>query len=290
MTAVTIDEAVRRLIAVGGDPELIGGVDNFCWPMVIYDPVKNPDANYKAAQLIRSCWALRDYALAFEIPLLSGKDSMYTDGLVKGPFGMSLKISGLPTLQFTATTLVHDIRTCITMDLKAPGDLVYILGETRDELGAGEFYQMMGWVGSRVPTVSAETAIPLYRALYRAMQEGLIASCHAVGRGGLSVHLAFCAMGGNLGMDIDLGAVPAQEKLSSTKLLFSESGGRYIVSIDPKNKDAFEHVMDGMNHACVGMVNAEGLLTVSGSNGKPIIRETVGDLKRAWMEPFGDLI
>ncbi|MBW2311061.1 MAG: phosphoribosylformylglycinamidine synthase subunit PurS [Deltaproteobacteria bacterium] len=290
MTAVTIDEAVRRLIAVGGDPSLIGGVDNFCWPTIIYDPIRNPDGKYKAAQLVRACWALRDYTLAFEIPLLSGKDSMYTDGQVKGPYGISQKISGLPTLQFTATTLVNDIRKCVTMDLKAPGDLVYLLGDTRDELGAGEFYQMMGWVGLNVPTVSAETVTPLYHVLYRAIKEGLIASCHTLGRGGLGVHLALCAIGGNLGMDIDLRAVPVQGRLSNTRLLCSESAGRFIVTIDPRNKDAFEHLITGMDYACVGKVNAHGSLTISGVEGKIIILETVDDLRSAWKEPFGDLI
>ncbi|HUU40246.1 MAG TPA: phosphoribosylformylglycinamidine synthase subunit PurS, partial [Desulfatiglandales bacterium] len=183
MTAITIDEAVRRLVAVGGDPDSIGGVDNFCWPTILYDPVKNPDGKYKAAQLVRSCWALRDYTLAFEIPLLSGKDSMYTDGELEGPFGMSQKISGLPTLQFTATTIVNDIRECVTMDFKEPGDLVYILGETRNDLGAGEYYRMMNWTGLNVPTVDAKRVIPLYQALYRAIRNGLVASCHAVGRG-----------------------------------------------------------------------------------------------------------
>ena len=290
MTAVTIDEAVRRLIAVGGDPSLIGGVDNFCWPTIIYDPIRNPDGKYKAAQLVRACWALRDYTIAFEIPLLSGKDSMYTDGQVKGPYGISQKISGLPTLQFTATTLVNDIRKCVTMDLKAPGDLVYLLGDTRDELGAGEFYQMMGWVGLNVPTVSAETVTPLYHVLYRAIKEGLIASCHTLGRGGLGVHLALCAIGGNLGMDIDLRAVPVQSRLSNTRLLCSESAGRFIVTIDPRNKDAFEHLITGMDYACVGKVNAHGSLTISGVEGKIIILETVDDLRSAWKEPFGDLI
>ncbi|MFW6115348.1 MAG: phosphoribosylformylglycinamidine synthase subunit PurS [Thermodesulfobacteriota bacterium] len=290
MTAVTIDEAVRRLIAVGGDPDLIGGVDNFCWPTIIHDPVKNPDGKYKAAQLVRSCWALRDYTLAFEIPLLSGKDSMYTDGQVKGAFGMSEKISGLPTLQFTATTLVNEIHKCVTMDLKAPGDLVYVLGETRDELGGGEFYQMMGWVGLNVPTVSSQTVIPLYHALFRAIRKGLIASCHALGRGGLGVHLALCAMGGNLGADINLGAVPVRERLSNARILFSESAGRYIATIDPNHKDAFEEVMAGMDYACVGQVKAGGVITVSGIEGIIIIRETVEALKSVWKEPFGDLV
>ena len=61
MTAASIDEAVRRLLAVGGRLEHLGGVDNFCWPSIQYDPVKNPDGKFKAAQLVRANWALKDY-------------------------------------------------------------------------------------------------------------------------------------------------------------------------------------------------------------------------------------
>ena len=290
MTAVTIDEAVRRLIAVGGDPVCIGGVDNFCWPTIIYDPAKNPDGKYKAAQLVRACWALRDYTLAFEIPLLSGKDSMYTDGEVRGPSGKSQKISGLPTLQFTATTVVKDIGKCVTMEVKVPGDLVYILGKTGDELGAGEYYQMMDWIGLNVPHVEAEKVIPLYHALYQAIQDGLVASCHAVGRGGLGVHLTLSAIGGNLGLDIDLRYVLVEERLTNTRLLYSESAGRFIVTIDEKKKEAFEGIMDGLDYACIGRVNDVDILQVSGIDGKIIIKEKIGDLKDAWKSPFGDLV
>jgi len=290
MTTVTIDEAVRRLVAVGGDPARIGGVDNFCWPTIIYDPVKNPDGKYKAAQLVRACWALRDYTLAFEIPLLSGKDSMYTDGEVKGSFGMTQKISGLPTLQFTATAVLEDVRKCVTMEVKVPGDLLYIVGITGDELGASEYYHMMGWIGLNVPRVDAEKAIPLYHALYRAIKDGLVSSCHAVGRGGLGVHLALSAMGGNLGMDIDLGSIPAKEKVSNTRLLYSESAGRFIVTIDPRKRAPFEDAMHGLEYACVGKVTDTGKLQVSGMDDKTIIKERIDDLKHAWKEPFGGLI
>ncbi len=290
MTAVTIDEAVRRLVAVGGDPARIGGVDNFCWPTIIYDPVKNRDGKYKAAQLVRACWALRDYALSFEIPLLSGKDSMYTDGEVKRSSGMTQKISGLPTLQFTATTVLEDVGKCVTMDVKVPGDLVYIVGITGDELGASEYYQMMGWIGLNVPRIDVEKVIPLYHGLYRAIKNGLVSSCHAVGRGGLGVHLALSAMGGNLGMDIDLGSVPAKERLSNTRLLYSESAGRFIVTIDPKEKAAFEDAMHRLEYACVGKVTDTGKFQVSGIDANIIINERIDDLKHAWKEPFGGLI
>ena len=199
MTAVTIDEAVRKAIAVGGDPDHLGGVDNFCWPTVQYDPVTNPDGKYKAAQLVRSCWALRDYCLAFKIPLLSGKDSMYIDGNLEGPYGERRKVSGKPALLFTVSSVVQDVKTCVTMDAKFPGDLVYVLGETKNELGGSEYYQLMEKIGLHVPKVDVGLLWPLYLALHRAIQEGLVSSAHAVAKGGLAVHLAMVAMAGELG-------------------------------------------------------------------------------------------
>jgi phosphoribosylformylglycinamidine synthase II len=290
MVGVTIDEAVRRCIAVGGDLSCIGGVDNFCWPTIIYDPVKNPDGKYKAAQLVRACWALRDYTDAFEIPLLSGKDSMYTDGEVEKSSGEMEKISGLPTFQFTVTTLVKDIRRCVTMDVKIPGDHVYIIGETRDELGASEYYLMMNWVGCNVPMVDSKKVLPLYQSIHKAIQNGLIASCHAVGRGGLGVHLALCAIGGNLGMDINLESVPVEKRLSNTRLLYSESAGRFMVTVDTSKKKAFEEIMSGLPYACVGSVTNTDILHVLGVDGKTIVKDTLSDLKNTWNEPFGELI
>jgi len=289
MTAVTIDEAVRRLISVGADPGHIGGVDNFCWPTIIYNPENNPDGRYKAAQLVRSCWALRDYTLAFEIPLLSGKDSMYIDGEVEGPFGIRQKISGLPTLQFTATSIVEDINKCVTMELKFPGDDVYVIGNTKDELGAGEYYQMMGWTGLNVPKVDAKKLTPLYHALHHAIQAGLVASCHAIGRGGLGIHLALCAIGGNLGVETHLHSVPAEENLSNSRLLFSESAGRFLVSVSHERQKAFSKAMKGLDCTCIGKVTNNDQFRVFGVDENIIIQEKIGDLNRAWKEPFGDL-
>jgi len=127
MAAVTVDEAVRRLLAVGASLEHIGGVDNFCWPSIEYHPEHNPDGKYKAAQLVRACWALKDLCQAYRIPLLSGKDSMYVDGVHPGAFGETHRVSGLPTLFFTAASLVPDLERVVTPDLKP----------RRDPAGAG---------------------------------------------------------------------------------------------------------------------------------------------------------
>jgi phosphoribosylformylglycinamidine synthase subunit PurSL len=290
MTAVTVDEGVRRVLCVGGDPDHLGGVDNFCWPTILYHPVENPDGKYKAAQLVRSNRALKDYCLAYHIPLLSGKDSMYVDGLLEGPFGERRKVSGLPTLLFTASSVVPDIRACVTMDAKCAGDLVYVLGETRNELGGSEYYQLMGKVGLLVPEVDPKVTRPLYRAFHEALMKGLLASAHTVTRGGLGVHLALVAMAGDLGMELHLNAVPVDEALPDSTVLYSESAGRFIVTVDPKKQQAFEAHFSGMQMGCMGRTTESPFFRVKGRDGDWIMEENVHELKEWWKKPFGHLV
>ncbi|RPI76381.1 MAG: phosphoribosylformylglycinamidine synthase, partial [Desulfobacteraceae bacterium] len=289
MTAVTMDEAVRRVIAVGGDPRHIGGVDNFCWPTVIYHPEQNPDAKYKAAQLVRSNWALRDYCLAFGIPLLSGKDSMYIDGNLLGAYGERRKVSGLPTLLFTVSSVTADVKKCVTLDAKFPGDLVYVLGKTKNELGAGEYYQMFEQVGLNVPKVDVKEVWPLYLALHEAIQAEWVASAHTVSRGGLGIHLALVAMAGELGLEIDLAQVPGARELSNSHILYSESAGRFIVTVAPQKKAAFEKLFSGQAAVCVGVVTQTPLLKIIGKTNGTLLAEEVAALKESWKKPFGGL-
>ncbi len=290
MTTCTIDEAVRRIIAVGGDPDHLGGVDNFCWPTIQYSTHTNPDGRFKAAQLVRSCRALRAMCLAYEIPLLSGKDSMYVDGHLPGRYGETNKVSALESLQFSVTSVIGDVNRCVTLDIKIEGDLVYVLGLTRNELGASEYYDMLGYLGCNVPHVAPDDFMPLYRSLAKAIEKELVVSAHGIYRGGLGVHLAMKAMAGGLGMTIDLAAVPADNTLREDMLLYSESAGRFIVTIDPKNHSAFENLFAAMPMACIGRVTAQPQLTVNGLDGKPIVDLTVPALKAAWQKTFGDLI
>jgi phosphoribosylformylglycinamidine synthase len=123
--------------------------------------------------------------MAYGIPLLSGKDSMYVDGHLAGPYGESHKVSALETLQFSATSLVENVRECVSMDPKMAGDLVYVLGLTKNELGASEYYEHLGYTGTRVPEVDMAANTKLYGALHQAISKGLVASAHGIYRGGL---------------------------------------------------------------------------------------------------------
>jgi len=282
MVGASIDECVRRLISVGGRLDTIGGVDNFCWPSIQYNPETNPDGMYKAAQLVRANWALKHYCERFGIPLLSGKDSMYVDGMLPGEFGEKHKVSGLPAMQFTATAIVPDIFKCVTMEFKQPGDLVYVLGFTRDELGGSEYYDLFGKCGLNVPKVREDEFIRLYEVMEKALDADLVASCHGIYRGGLAVHIVMSAMGGCCGVRLDIGKVPVDPKnLRDDKILFSESLGRFIVSVAPEDQKRFEALFNGLPCACVGEVLGEPVIECLRGD-RLIFREEILGLKASW--------
>jgi len=281
MMACAIDEAIRNNVAVGGGIDRMVGLDNFCWP----DPIqseKTPDGEYKLAQLVRANKALYHYTTAFGVPCISGKDSMKNDYLIG-----NTKISIPPTVLFSVMGKIEDARKAITMDAKGPGDLIYVLGETRNELGGSEYYAMMGYIGNVVPTVDAPRAKDLYRRLNVATEGKLIASCHDCSDGGLGVALAETAFAGMLGVEIDLRKVPAGGVDRDDLLLFSETQSRFVVTISPEKKEAFEEVFAGMVCGLVGEVTEAPVFKAIGLAGREIIRAHIQDLKDAWKRPLG---
>lgn len=288
MAAATIDEAVRRLLSVAGSLEEIGGVDNFCWPNIQFHPETNPDGHYKAAQLVRANLALRDTCLAYGIPLLSGKDSMYVDGHLSGQFGERHKVSGLPTLQFTATSTLPDGNRALSMEPKAPGDLVYVLGLTRNELGGSEYYDLFGYVGRNVPQLEPESVLPLYRILEHCIGQGLLSSCHGIYRGGLAIHASMMALGAELGIELDLREVPVEpQELRDDQVLFSESCGRFLVTLAPSRQKEFEGYLQNLPRGRIGRITREAVLRVRGRSGALLIEEPLEALRQAWMVSRG---
>lgn len=286
MATCGLDEAIRKVISVGSTLDQIALNDNFCWPNTIYNPETNPDGKYKLAQLVRANKALYDYSTYFKTPCVSGKDSMFIDGNLKDDDGKTHKISGLPALQFTAVSKINDINKCISMDVKRPGDLVYVIGETRDELGASEFYEMLDHIGINAPKLNRETALKIYEKTSDAIQKGLVASCHGCYRGGLGIALIQKAFAGGHGLDIDLRKVPAEGINRNYQALYSESLGRFVVTVSPENKDEFEKIMEGIPHAEIGRVIENKNLVVTGLSGERIIDHDIYDFKKAWQETF----
>jgi phosphoribosylformylglycinamidine synthase len=280
MTACAMDEAIRNAVAVGADIDHLAGLDNFCW----CDPVKSaktPDGEYKLAQLVRANMAIYDYTTAYGVPCISGKDSMKNDYQIG-----KTKISIPPTLLFSVIGKIKDARKAVTMDAKRPRDLVYIIGETRDELGGSEWFASQKVIGNNVPQVFATKAIKIYRALHKAMQSGIIASCHDCSDGGLAVALAEVAFAGGLGMDIDLNFVPYRGKKRNDYILFSETASRFVVTVHPEDQRKFENIMAGNIISAIGFITSDGLFQVTGLGGKLIIKEKICKFKDAWQKPL----
>ena len=292
MTTCTIDEAVRRLISVGGSLKHIGGIDNFCWPSIQYDEIKNPDGKFKAAQLVRSARALKDAIFEYGIPLLSGKDSMYADGHLFGKYGETQKISALETLQFSAVALIDNIEKCISMDIKDENDLIYIVGLTKDECGGSAYYDFFGYTGLNVPKVDFKTSVKTYKKISSAIQKKVIKSCHGIYYGGLATHLALISMGGNLGIEVDISKVPKEKSLQRIdKILFSESVGRFLVTVAPKNKKVFEKILSKTDFAQIGSVKKRGEnFLIRDSKKASIISIPIKSLKNSFDKTFKDFI
>ena len=215
MAMCAVDEAVRAHVACGGDPERMAGLDNFCWPDPVAGP-DNPEGEFLLAQLVRAARGLREACLAYRLPLISGKDSMKNNAVVDGR-----RIAVLPTLLVSVLGIVTDLRRSLSTDFKRPGDLVYLVGDDRGELGATAYARLLAAGGDALPiaaaqrhcpTVDAPAAMRRYRLLHRAIAAGWVNAAHDVSDGGLAVTLAECAIGGRLGARLDLARVPVAAK------------------------------------------------------------------------------
>ena len=286
MTANAIDEAMRNYVAVGGSLDLVAGLDNFCW----CDPVlseKTPDGAYKMAQLVRSNQALYDVCMVYNLPLISGKDSMKNDF-----YDGTTKISIPPTLLFSVIGKMDDARKAVTMDVKRPGDLVYLLGCTADELGASEYFTMKGFIGNNVPRVDAAEAYVRYQAYHKAVMQGLVASCHDLSDGGLAVAAAESAFAGGFGLSIDLSRVPwkgTEEGWRDEVLLFSESASRLLVTVKKEHAEAFEAIMGDDDCSRIGMVTEEQILSIEAIEGHDVVMADLSELKEAWQSTLREL-
>jgi phosphoribosylformylglycinamidine synthase len=260
MMASIIDLSIRRIIAVGGKMDMIAGLDNFCWP----DPVQSertPDGKYKLAQLVRANQALYEYTKAFKVPCISGKDSMKNDSTRGGK-----KISIPPTVLFSAISKMDDISKSVTLDAKFAGDYVYVIGNTANELGGSEYYAMFDAVGNNVPKVNADYAKKVYNAVSAVTDAELANSLHTPAIGGLGVAFAKVAMGGRLGLDIDLDKVPLSEECSATQVLFSESNTRFVMAVSPEKAAEVEKLLEGVPFSKVGTVTSKPAIEFSSSD------------------------
>jgi phosphoribosylformylglycinamidine synthase II len=281
MAALCVDEALRNAVAVGADPDYVALLDNFCWPDPVYDREKTPDGKFKLAQLVRAAEGLYDTATFYKTPFISGKDSMKNDYKIK-----ENKISVLPTILISAIGIVPDTARCVTSDFKISGDLIYLIGRTGRHMGQSLFYRKYGGESGTVPVVDAGRNMEVYRAYHMAVRAGLVVSGHDLSEGGLAVAAAESCIAGNKGARIDLGLVGESEFLADHELLFSESSGRLLVSVNHEREADFLDCMKGIEAQKIGTVISEKIFSVTDVDRTEIINVSVAALAEAFRKPL----
>ncbi|XHH07931.1 MAG: phosphoribosylformylglycinamidine synthase subunit PurL [Candidatus Bathyarchaeia archaeon] len=268
MAASVIDEAIRNNLAVGG--RRIALLDNFTWG--------NPEKAERLGSLVRACQACYDVAKAFRTPFISGKDSLYNESPL-GPI--------TPTLLITAVGVVPDLRSAVSMELKEPGNLLYVLGDTYPELGGSEYYRLNGYLGASVPKLHMSKARKAYYNLTKAFGYGMVKSCHDLSEGGLAVAASEMAFAGGVGMEIDLKAVPNKGVARNDFMLFSESNSRFLIEVSPKDQVDFEGLMRN-SCALVGEVSDVERLRIHGLDEKLVVDAELSELRAAWKKTLSE--
>ncbi len=267
MAWAAIDEALRNAVAVGADPDQIAILDNFCWG--------NPDLPDRLGKLVRASQGCYDAALAYGAPYISGKDSLnneYTD-----KYGQRHTIPG--TLLISALGIVPDTKHTTTMDLKQSGNVLYVIGETRDEVGGSHYAMVVDGHGGEMPQ-PVVNALDHFRTLHQAMQQDLVQACHDCSEGGLGVALAEMCLAGRLGADVEISSILGADNINNeTHTLFAESLSRFVVEVQPEDVASFETILADTPFAKIGTVTNTNELVLHGQVDTTI---SVNDLEQAW--------
>jgi phosphoribosylformylglycinamidine synthase len=275
MALAGIEEAIRNIICVGGKCDRIAILDNFCWGDCTKPETFGP--------LVRAAQACRDGAMAYSVSFISGKDSLNNEFRCED----GSRISIPSTLLISAISIVDDVNKCITMDVKKAGNFIFIVGETKNELGGSHYYKLHNEIGANVPTLDLEKGPKTAAAICKAIKEELIVSCHDCSEGGLAVTLAEMAFAGGMGIEADLRALPKTPDCVTTGTqLFSESNSRYVVEVEPDKFDTFAKLMLNLPFGQIGKVVDEPKLTICAADGSEVINTEVKVLKEAWQKTF----
>lgn len=275
MALNSMDEAIRNVVCVGGNPERIALLDNFCWP-------KCSDRIHLGA-LVRACQACYDGAMAFKTPFISGKDSLSNEFITEDGRRICIPY----TLLISAVGIVDDVRRCITMDAKKPGHRMVLVGPTRRELGGSHYLLLRDQKGRNVPTVNLAEAPRIHRAVAAAIASGAVRAAHDLSEGGLAVAAAEMLFAGGLGAEINLGAIQSTpDAREDNVLLFSETPSRYLLEVPEDQLPLLAKLLGDLPMADIGRMTADPQLIITGIGGHVLVNEAVAAFKQSWRAPL----
>jgi phosphoribosylformylglycinamidine synthase len=253
MGLAAVDECVRNLVCVGADPDRIAILDNFCWPSC-----KDPR---NMGSLVRASEACLDAALAYRTPFISGKDSLNNQFTTED--GRTIQIP--PTLLISGLGMVPDVSRCVTMDAKAAGHLLVIVGMTHGRMG-GSHARQVGVIDGPddLPQVDLKAGPAAARAVAGAIRAGLVRSAHDCSEGGVLVAAAEMAFAGGIGLRLDLHAMPTTGTMDAWQRAFAEDPSRYLIEVAPSRLAELQRSLGSLPHAVIGRFEDSGHLAVAG--------------------------
>jgi phosphoribosylformylglycinamidine synthase len=226
MAIAAIDEAIRNVVAVGTSPSRVAILDNFCWPSV--------DSERSMGDLVRTCEACRDAALAYGIPFISGKDSLHNQ-FTNSETGEVIRIPN--TLLISAIGVIEDVRKCVTMDLKDPREGMLLLLEP--------------------PDGSLQSLAVSHRAVAHVIRTGLVTAAHDVSEGGYLTAVAEMCVASGFGAKL--------KSEEDAERYFAEGNGRYVVETHYAARPALEKALSaaGVRVRELGRTSPDPALQVS---------------------------
>lgn len=284
MALSSIDTAVRNAVSAGVNFKKIALLDNFCWC-----DSTNPE---RLGQLKETAQACYDLAVKYETPYVSGKDSMFNDFKGFDENFNPVEISVPPTLLISSIGVVDNVENCQSIDFKFENDLIYIIGVTKKELNASEYFEYLSEKysnvieGGEVPGVDTEKNISLYSKFYGALEKNIISSSISIERGGLLTAVMKSSLAGLKGFELNLADVKSEDIQSDDVMLFSESQGRILVTVPSASKDEFEKYFKDNDISMVGTVSGNENIVINGIHGSEVYKSTVTSMMNSYRERF----
>lgn len=252
---MAVSEAARNIVASGARPLAITDCLNFGSP-------EKPEGFYELDQAARG---IARACEAFDTPVISGNVSLYNE---------TNNQSIYPTPMIGMVGVVEDLSHVTTQDFKEASDLIYVLGETNADFSGSEIQKLLtGKISGTISAVDLEEEVVIQAKLLQAIQSGYVKSAHDCAEGGLLISVIESTFGNGLGVDIKTNL--------ATELVFAETSGRFVVSVSPEDKDAFESVLK-KDATLLGEVTNEGMIKVSTADDS--LELPVAKAKEVWEE------
>lgn len=250
---IAVAEAARNVVASGAEPLAITDCLNF----------GNPEKPEIFWQFEKAVDGMSAACKVLNAPVIGGNVSLYNETNGTAVY---------PTPVVGMVGLVENLSHITTQHFKNAGDLIYLVGDTKDEFGGSELQKLTyGRIFGKAPEIDLEMEAKNQQQVLAAIRAGVVSSAHDLAEGGLAVALAESLIGTQLGAMVTVEG-------NITSALFSESQSRFLLSVKRENQGQFESLVDAV---CIGEVTNTSNLQVNW-NDHFILEQKVVDLETAW--------